>query len=110
MQKCENAKNAKRKGKNPKLNMTFINKIVIYNISGLYYKHVKIINDNSSVFIKWSFKLIDDARSVIYDCHMFIVQATGCELSHNSLFSEILNNYKANLITSLKNTKLLCLQ
>jgi hypothetical protein len=52
MQKCENAKNAKRKGKNPKLNMTFINKIVIYNISGLYYKHVKIINDNSSVFIK----------------------------------------------------------
>jgi len=31
----------------------------------------------SSVVIKWSFKLIDTTRGVIYDRHMFIVQASG---------------------------------
>jgi hypothetical protein len=36
-----------------------------------------IVNDNSGVIIKWSFKLIDAAIAVIYDRHMFIVQATG---------------------------------
>jgi len=46
-------------------------------ICGLYYKHMKIINDDSSIIIKWSSKLIDAARGVIYDRHMFIVQATG---------------------------------
>jgi hypothetical protein len=35
-----------------------------------------IVNDESSVVIKWSFKFIDTARGVIYDRHMFIVQAT----------------------------------
>ncbi len=35
-----------------------------------------IANDDSSFVIKLSFKLIDTARGVIYDCHMFIVQAT----------------------------------
>ena len=49
--------------------------------SGLYYKHWTIVNDDSSVVIKWSFKLIDAARGVIYDRHMFIVQAT--ELTQN---------------------------
>ncbi len=41
---------------------------------GLYYKHVTIVNDS---VIKWSFKLIDAARGVIYDRHVFIIQATG---------------------------------
>jgi hypothetical protein len=36
-----------------------------------------IVNDASSGIIKWSFKLIDAARGVIYDCHVFIIQATG---------------------------------
>ncbi len=45
---------------------------------GLYYKHTTIANDNSSVVIKWSSKLIDAARGVIYDRHLFIVQATDC--------------------------------
>ncbi len=36
-----------------------------------------IINDDSSVIIKWSSKLIDAARAIIYDRHMFIVHATG---------------------------------
>ncbi len=41
-----------------------------------------IVNDDASIIIKWSFKLIDAARGVIYDPHMFIVQATGykCEI------------------------------
>ncbi len=45
-------------------------------LCGLYYKHMTIVNDDSSVVIKGSFKLIDTARGVIYDHHMFIVQAT----------------------------------
>ncbi len=44
--------------------------------SGLYYKHMTIVNDDSSVIIKCSFKLIDAAGGVIYDHYMFIVQAT----------------------------------
>ncbi len=45
---------------------------------GLYYKHVTIVNDDSSVIIsKWSFKLIDNPRVVIYDRNRFIIQATG---------------------------------
>ncbi len=44
---------------------------------GLYYKHVMIVNDDSSIVSKWSFKLIDGARVMIYDCNMFIIQTTG---------------------------------
>ncbi len=47
------------------------------DICGLYYKHMTIINDDSSIIINWSSKLIDVARGVIYDHYMFIVQATG---------------------------------
>jgi len=43
---------------------------------GLYYKPIKIVNDNSSIINKLESSLNDDARVVIYDCHMFIVQAT----------------------------------
>ncbi len=43
--------------------------------SGLYYKHVTIINDNTSVINKVEASLTDNARVIIYDCHMFIVQA-----------------------------------
>ncbi len=45
------------------------------NTCGLYYKLVTIVNYESSVISKWSFKLIDDASVVIYDCNMFIIQA-----------------------------------
>ncbi len=34
-----------------------------------------IINDNTRVVNKLETSLTDDARVVIYDCHMFIVQA-----------------------------------
>ncbi len=44
--------------------------------SGLYYKYVMIINDDSSIVSKWRIKLIDDPRVIIYDRHKFITQAT----------------------------------
>jgi hypothetical protein len=40
-------------------------------------KHVMIVNDDSSIVSNWSFKLIDDARVIIYDRNRFIIQATG---------------------------------
>ncbi len=43
---------------------------------GLYYKPITIINDDSRVVNKLETSLTDDARVFIYDCHMFIVQAT----------------------------------
>ncbi len=46
-------------------------------ISGLDYKPMTIVNDDSRVINKLEASLTDDARVVIYDCHMFIVQATG---------------------------------
>ncbi len=45
-------------------------------INGLYYKPMTIVNEDSRVIHKLEASLIDDARDVIYDCHMFIVQAT----------------------------------
>ncbi len=48
---------------------------------GLYYKPMTIINDDSRVINKLETSLTDDARVVIYDCHMFIVQATGSRLT-----------------------------
>jgi hypothetical protein len=44
--------------------------------SGLYYKHVMIVNYASSGINKLRASLNDDVRVVINDCHMFIVQAT----------------------------------
>ncbi len=35
------------------------------------------INDDSSIINKLETLLTDDARVIIYDCHMFIVQAIG---------------------------------
>jgi hypothetical protein len=45
--------------------------------SGLYYKPIMIINDNSSIVNKLETSPIDDTRVFIYDCHKFIVQAIG---------------------------------
>ncbi len=44
---------------------------------GLYYKPVTVVNNDSRVVNKLEASLNDDARVVIYDCHMFIVKATG---------------------------------
>ncbi len=47
------------------------------HICGLYYKHTTIVNYASSIVIKLEALLTDDARVIIYDRHVFIVQATG---------------------------------
>ncbi len=44
---------------------------------GLYYKPMTIVNDDSRAVNKFEALLNDDARVVIYDRHMFILQATG---------------------------------
>ncbi len=43
---------------------------------GLYYKHMTILNDDSSIISEQSFQIIDDTIGVIYDRRMFIIQAT----------------------------------
>jgi hypothetical protein len=43
---------------------------------GLYYKPIMIVNEGSSIVNKLETSLIDDARVIIYDHHMYIVQAT----------------------------------
>ncbi len=52
---------------------------MFYNIgpNGLYYKPMMIINDDARIVNKLDASLTDDARVVIYDHRMFIVQATG---------------------------------
>jgi hypothetical protein len=47
------------------------------HISGLYYKHVTIVNYASSGVNKLRASLNEDTRVVVYDHRMFIVQATG---------------------------------
>ncbi len=46
-------------------------------LSGLYYKHMTIVHDDSSIISKWSSKLTDDTGVVMYDRNMFIIQSTG---------------------------------
>ncbi len=51
------------------------------NICGPYYKPMTIVNDDDRIVNKLDASLTDDARVVIYDRHMFIVQATeSCHL------------------------------
>ncbi len=46
-------------------------------LAGKYYKHSMIVNDDSNIINKFKASLTDDARVIIYNCDMFIVQATG---------------------------------
>ncbi len=43
--------------------------------TGLYYKPIRIVSDDSRIVNKIETTLTDDARVVIYDCHMFIVKS-----------------------------------
>ncbi len=45
--------------------------------TALYYKHITIVIYDSSVVNKFEASVTDDARFVIYDRHMFVIQATG---------------------------------
>jgi hypothetical protein len=47
------------------------------NFSGLYYKHITIVNDDSGVINKLQTSLTEDAKVINYDRHMFKVQATA---------------------------------
>jgi hypothetical protein len=44
---------------------------------GLYYQPRTIVNDDARIVNKFDASLTDDARVIIYDRHMFIVQAIG---------------------------------
>ncbi len=50
---------------------------------GLYYKHTTIVNYASSIINKLEALLIDDTRVIIYDFHVFIVQATRLFVSYS---------------------------
>jgi hypothetical protein len=56
-------------------------------MSGLYYKPMAIVNDDSKVINKLEASLTDNARVIIYERHMFIVQSTGqkCLTMKNTL-------------------------
>jgi hypothetical protein len=41
-------------------------------ISGLYYKRITIVNDDTSIVNKFESSLTDKTRVVFYDRHMFI--------------------------------------
>ncbi len=53
----------------------------------LYYKEIMIITDNSSIIKKFVASLTDAAKVVIYNCHMFMVQATGDVIALKMLVS-----------------------
>ncbi len=45
-------------------------------MKSLYYKDITVVNDDSSIINKFGASLTDAARVIIYNCHMFIEQAT----------------------------------
>jgi hypothetical protein len=51
-----------------------------------------IVNDDSSIISEQSFKLIDDARGVIFDRRMFIIQATVAGICRQELVKNILQS------------------
>jgi hypothetical protein len=42
----------------------------------MYYKPMTIVTDDARIIDKLDASLTDDSRVIIYDCHMFVVQAT----------------------------------
>ena len=56
--------------------------LLLRDICNQYYKHVTIVNDASSGVNKLKASLNDNARVIIYDRHMFIVQATEVNIIH----------------------------
>ncbi len=51
--------------------------ICLSHIDSYIWRQVAIVNDDSSIVIKFEASLTNDARVIIYDRHMFIVKATG---------------------------------
>ncbi len=46
-------------------------------LCGLYYKHIMIENDDSTIINKFEASLTDNVIVITYDRHMFIVKASG---------------------------------
>ncbi len=87
-------------------------------ICGLYYKPMTIVNDDARIITKLDASLTDDARVVINDYYMFIVQVTGSQyvlsmennpmLTNSGLYykhitivnddSSIINKYRVSLV------------
>ncbi len=62
-----------------------------------------IINGDSRVITKLESSLTDDARVIIYNCHMFIVQATDLIFSGKAT---LLTPWRVTHPTSTKNIRL----
>ncbi len=60
---------------------------LIYLTRGLCYKHMMIVSYASSILNKLYTLLTDDARVVIYDCQVFIVQATSLPFTIKASFT-----------------------
>ncbi len=55
----------------------FLDDVILAQVtSGLYYKPMTIVKDDARIVNKLDASLTEDSRVVIYDRHMFIVQAT----------------------------------
>ncbi len=57
----------------------------------MYYKPITIVNDDSRVINKLEASLADDARVIIYDRRMFMVQATESTHNYKSIGTQPLN-------------------
>jgi hypothetical protein len=57
----------------------FTNPSLTLTTCDLYFKHITIVNDDSSIVNKFEASLTDGYRVIIYYRHMFIVQATSCK-------------------------------
>ncbi len=64
--------------------------------SDLYYKHAMIINYAFRIINKLGASLTDDTRVVIYDLHVFIVQATSPKLIFKIVKYMLLQFYNNN--------------
>ncbi len=56
--------------------------------NGLYYKPITIVNADSSIINKLETSLTDDAGVIIYDRHIFIVEATSYLVGEKILFGD----------------------
>ena len=61
----------------------------IKECSGLHYKHMMIVNYASSMVNKLEALLTDNAWVVIYDRHVFIVQATDFQRAHVGFWGNV---------------------
>jgi len=52
----------------------------VVHTNDLYYKHMMIVNYASSIVNKIKTLFPDDLRVIIFNRHVFIVQATGANL------------------------------